>query len=99
MFLASALALSVSSSDSTTTISVKDFIRLRCGTDGEDAFTTWSGTMYGTSGRLVEDSLLVANALRPLPRVLTARHEPDCTYTTQQTFPRRSSARCSASRA
>merc|ERR1740138_723561 len=48
MLLASliTLVLSGTSSDSSTTISVKDFIRLRCGTDGEDAFTTWSGTMY-----------------------------------------------------
>ena len=29
-----------------TQLLVKDFIRLRCGTDGSDAFTTWSGTMY-----------------------------------------------------
>lgn len=30
----------------TTQLSIKDFIRLRCGTDGSDAFTTWTGTMY-----------------------------------------------------
>lgn len=29
-----------------TNLSVQDFVRLRCGTDGSDTFTTWTGVMY-----------------------------------------------------